>query len=350
MSMKMLRRQFLKAAGWLGAGTVAGRAVAQQARPIGIDPGAARVRRIGTVPGPFVVRMAGYGPADTSFSQGLALIGERLVERFGDVVDVRQMPNVMDAGFAGTDLSWLVESGVFTAAYATLREPIAELEAAALPFLFGDTASARGAMDGPLGDAAARRIESVLDVRVLGFFENGFRHVSNSVRPVRVPADLRGLKIRVLPTQIRTFELLGAEPINIGLQRAIEALKTGEIDGQENPFANTVTYGIHTLQRYHTATYHSYLSRPIFVNRATFETWPQELQTEIVSATRDAVALQRRLKDAEEIAAAETIRSVGGEIVELTAAERAQFVAAVEPIYAEARSLYAPEVLALIGR
>ena len=339
---RLLRRQFLKGAGWLGAAAVAGRAVAQ--------PSAPDAPRIGTVPGPFVIRMAGYGPPETSFSRGLALIGERLTARFGDAVDVRLMPNVMDAGFAGTDLSWLVESRVFTAAYATLREPIAELEAAALPFLFGDTASARAAMDGALGEAAARRIEAVLDVRVLGFFENGFRHVSNSVRPVHVPADLHGLKIRVLPTQIRTFELLGAEPIDMGLQRAIEALKTGEIDGQENPFANTVTYGIHTLQRYHTATYHSYLSRPVFVNRATFEAWPQELKAEMVAATRDAIALQRRLKDTEEIDAAEIIRSVGGEIVELTAAERAQFVAAVEPIYAEARSLYAPDVLALIGR
>jgi C4-dicarboxylate-binding protein DctP len=153
-----------------------------------------------------------------------------------------------------------------------------------------------------------------------------------------------------LPTQIRTFELLGATPVDMPLQSAIGALRSGELDGQENPFANTVTYGIYPLQRYHTATYHSYLSRPVFVTRSSYEGWPQELKAEIRAAVREAVALQRRLKDQEEEQAAATIRDAGGEIVELGAAQRDAFVRAVAPIYEEASGLYPAELLALVGR
>jgi len=349
----MHRRKFLKSAALLGA-TASARGIelaqAQQTAVTGSEPGASTSRRIGTSAGPFDIRLAGYGPPETSFSRGLSAIGDRLAAKFGDAVNVHYVHNVMDVGYSAGDLSWLVRSGVLTGAYATLRESIPELELAALPFLFADTASARAAMDGPLGQAAARSIEAMLDVRVLGFFENGFRHVSNNVHPVHVPADLRGLRIRVLPTQIRTFELLGAEPVDMPLQAAIGALASGELDGQENPFANTVTYKIYPLQRYHTATYHSYLSRPVFVNRTMFESWPRELAEEFEAATRDAVALQRRLKDQEEEQAATTIRDAGGEIVELTQSERAQFVAAVAPIYEEAKAIYSSDQLALVGR
>jgi TRAP-type C4-dicarboxylate transport system substrate-binding protein len=296
--------------------------------------------------------MAGYGPPDTSFSQGLKRIGDQLTAHFGATVDVRYMFNVMDIGYAGgTDIPWLVDAGLLTVGYATLSaQVVPELEVAALPFVFSDTASARAAMDGPLGQAAARNIEAQLDVVVLGFFENGFRHISNNIRPVHSLADMRGLKIRVLPVQQRTFELLGADPQPLPLDKVVAGLESGELDGQENPFANAVTYGLHTLQRYHTATYHSYLSRAILVHRPTFEAWPAALQAELRSAAIDAIALQRRLKDDEEIQAAAIIEQAGGEIVELTPAARTEFVAAVAPLYAEAREQYAPSLLALVGR
>ena len=90
--------------------------------------------------------------------------------------------------------------------------------------------------------------------RILGWFENGFRHISNRVRPVSLPADLEGMHIRVLPSQIqkRTFELLGARPQSMDLTEAIRMIEAGEIDAQENPLANTVTYGVHKFHRFHT--------------------------------------------------------------------------------------------------
>jgi TRAP-type C4-dicarboxylate transport system substrate-binding protein len=295
--------------------------------------------------------MAGYGPSTTSFSRGLDRIGERLEDRFGNAVEPKYIYNVSDVGYGGAgDLHWLVDAGILTLAYATMSTGIPELEVAALPFLFSDSATARAAMDGPLGDAAITRIEAENNYRVLGFFENGFRHVSNDIRPVHTPADLSGLSIRCLGVQNRTFELLGAEPRNMPLGAAIPLLEDGTIDGQENPFENTVSYGPYLSQRYHTATFHSYLSRAIFIHRPTFDAWPEAWQTEMRTAVRDAVIYQRGLHDQAEIDSQEIIREAGGEIVELTPEQRAEFVDAVAPIYADAETRYSRELLSLVGR
>ena len=298
---------------------------------------------------PIPIVMGGYGPSSTSFSLGLKKIGDRLEEKFGDAVNVRYVYNVMDVGFSGgSDLKWLVEAGILTLGYLTMADGVPELELAALPFLFSDSTTARAAMDGKLGSSATLRIEAAGSYKVLGYFENGFRHVSNNVRPVQEPDDLRGLTIRSLPVQARIFEALGATPYAISLLAAIDAIKKGAIDGQENPLANTVTYGIYPYQRFHTITNHSYLSRPIFVHRPSFEAWPEALQVEMERAAKDAVIFQRELHDQEELAASKIIETAGGIIHRLTPEARAKFIQSTESVYIEARTRYSNELLSLV--
>ena len=335
------KRRFLKSMALAGAGGLAASLVpttgnAQQ------TPSPATSNRPGRV------RLAGYSPSTTSFSRGMRHIGERIQAEAGGGLNVDYLYNVLEIGYGGGDLRWLVDAGVLTMGYTTITD-VPELELAALPFLFTDTAAARAAMDGPLGAAATASLEAANNYRILGYFENGFRHVSNNIRPVRTLEDLQGLRIRVLGAQRRTFELLGADARPMDLTAAIEGLREGALDGQENPFANTVTYNIYPLQRYHTATYHSYLSRPIFVHRPTFDGWPEAIQAAARSAAREAVTLQRELHDAEELQAQEVIREAGGEIVELSTEALAPFVAAVEPLYAEASRRYPRELLAMVG-
>jgi TRAP-type C4-dicarboxylate transport system substrate-binding protein len=298
--------------------------------------------------------MGGYGPATTGFSLALKKIGDRLVARFGSDVEVKYVYNILDLGYRGEDILWLVESGVLTLGYQSssyLTERVPDLGIADLPFLFPDTTAARAAMDGRLGQVLTERIEAGMDYRILGWFENGFRHVSNRVRPVRMPADLAGMTIRVLPSKVqaRTFELLGAEPRIMDLSEAIAAVKAGTLDAQENPFFNTVTYGVHTFHRFHTATGHFYLSRPIFVHRPSFDAWPMDLQDEMRAAVGEAVDFQRDLHVKEEDGAAADIRAAGGQILELTPEQHEAFVAAVTPIYGEARQQYSQELLSMVN-
>ena len=304
------------------------------------------------MPEPIRIRMGGYGPAATGFSRALKLIGDRLVAQLGDRVEVKYVWNIMDLGYRAEDILWLVEHGLLTLGYQSssyLADRVPELGLVDLPFLFADTAAARAAMDGGLGDRLARRIEERMGYRVLGWLENGFRHISNRVRPVRTPADLAGLRIRVLPSKVqeRTFELLGAVPQRMDLTQAIEMIKTGAIDAQENPLSNTVTYGVHRLHRFHTLTGHFYVSRPILLHRAAFDAWPEDLRHAMRAAVNAAVAFQRELHVQEEEDARRTIAAAGCELIELSAGERRAFAAAVAPQLEDARATYGRELLAL---
>jgi tripartite ATP-independent transporter DctP family solute receptor len=302
---------------------------------------------------PITIRMGGYGPPSTGFSQALKRIGDRLTAQFEDRVGVKYVWNIMDFGYKAEDILWLVESGVLTLGYQSssyLTDRVPELGFVDLPFLFNSTARARRAIDGALGARLAQAIEQRVNYRVLGWFENGFRHISNRVRPIHTPADLKGLTIRVLPSQVqkRTFDLLGATPMIMDLTEAIAMIKAGEIDAQENPLTNTVTYGVHKFHRFHTLSNHFYISRPIFLHRPTFESWPEDLRAAMQIAIAEAVAFQRDLHVREENEAQRAIDAEQGETVTLTADEHAAFVAAVQPLLREARRFYGEDLFRLL--
>jgi TRAP-type C4-dicarboxylate transport system substrate-binding protein len=344
----MSRRRFLKTAALMGAGVMGvglaapRRAFAQQTAPT------SATKR------PIRILMAGYGPSSTGFSLALKRIGDRLKARFGDEVDIKYVYNVLDLGYREDDLNWMVESGVLTLAYQSsgyFTPDVPALGVADLPYLFPDVQAARAAFDGGFGQALAATLEAGLNCRVLGYFEAGVSQFSNALRPVRAPADMKGMRVRVRPSKVqaRTFELLGGEPKPMDLSEFAEALKTGAVDAQENPFPNTVTYGVHKFHRFHTVTNQHYQSRQVFVHRTSFDAWPRPLQDEMRAAVKDAVNFQRglHLKEVDDAAAA--IRSEGGEILELTAQEREAFVRAVTPIYNEARREYPGDLLGLVG-
>ncbi len=296
------------------------------------------------------IRMGGYGPASTGFSRALKFIGDRLSAQFGDRIDVKYVWNIMDFGYRSEDILWLVESGVLSLGYQSssyLTDRVPELGVVDLPFLFANRDHARGAMDGALGGTLAQAIEDKVEYRIVGWFENGFRHISNRLRPVRSPADLAGMTIRVLPSEIqkRTFALLGAVPQRLDLTEALERIVAGTIDAQENPLANTVTYGAHKFHPFHTLTGHFYISRPIFICRAQFDAWPQPLQEAMRRAAAEAVMFQRALAIEEEIEAARAIAAQGCRIEELSGEEHDAFVRTVAPMMREAHDVYGAEMM-----
>jgi TRAP-type C4-dicarboxylate transport system substrate-binding protein len=302
---------------------------------------------------PITIRMGGYGPPTTSFSRSLQLIGDALDAEFGKRVDIKYVWNIMDFGYRAEDILWLVEDGVLTLGYQSssyLTDRVPELGFVDLPFLFEKRDQARAAIDGALGGFLSEKIEQRVNYRILGWFENGFRQISNRLHAVHAPADLKGMRIRVLPSdvQARTFALLGAVPLRMDLTEAIDRIKAGTIDAQENPFANTVTYGVHKFHRFHSVTNHFYISRPIFLHRPAFEGWPDDLRRAMGAAVKRAVDFQRELAIEEDRAARVAILAEGCEIAELTPHQHAQFRAAVAPLTAEARGTYGREMFDMI--
>jgi len=153
---------------------------------------------------PIKFRMGGYGPPTTGFSKSLKFIGDRLEAEFGPRVAIDYVWNIMDHGYKAEDILTLVENGEMTLGYQSssyLTDRVPELGFVDLPFLFANNAQARGAMDGALGALLARKTEERINYRILGWFENGFRHISNKLRPIHLPADMKDMKIRVLPSR-----------------------------------------------------------------------------------------------------------------------------------------------------
>src|SRR5258708_35170793 len=163
---------------------------------------------------PIQIRRGGYGPATTGFSRALKRMGDRRTAQLGDRLDIKYVWNIMDLGYRAEDILWLVEHGLLTLGYQSssyLTDRVPDLGFVVLPFLFARTEEARAAVDGALGQLLARKIEEKVNYRILGWFENGFRHLSNRLRPVHLPAHLAGMRIRVLPSRVHapTLELPG---------------------------------------------------------------------------------------------------------------------------------------------
>jgi tripartite ATP-independent transporter DctP family solute receptor len=301
------------------------------------------------------IRMGGYGPPATGFSKALKFIGDRLQTQFGDGVAIDYVWNIMEHGYRAEDILRLVESGEMTLGYQSssyLTDRVPELGFVDLPFLFADNRQARAAMDGALGEFLVRKTEERVNFRILGWLENGFRHISNRLRPIHRPADMKGMKIRVLPSEIhrRTFELLGAVALRLDLSEAIAMIKAGTLDAQENPLANTVTYGVHRFHKFHTLTSHFYVSRPVFLNRPSFEAWPDELKRAMQGAVTEAVAFQRKLALEEQAAARQAIEEAGCEFVVLSDKEHGAFADTVQPLLADARKVYGNAMFKLVPK
>jgi tripartite ATP-independent transporter DctP family solute receptor len=302
---------------------------------------------------PIKIRMAGYGPPTTGFSKSLKFIGDKLQAEFGARIALDYVWNIMDHGYKAEDILTLVENGEMTMGYQSssyLTDRVPELGFVDLPFLFANNKQARGAMDGALGAYLVKKTEERINYRILGWFENGFRHISNKLRPIHLPADMKDMKIRVLPSDIqkRTFELIGAKPMRMDLTKAIAMIKAGTLDAQENPLANTVTYGVHKFHKFHTLSSHFYISRPIFFHRTAFDAWPDDLKRAMQKAVTQAVAFQRKLAVEENEQSRQAILDAGCEIVELDAREHAAFVEAVQPLLADAKKMYGEEMFRMV--
>ena len=177
---------------------------------------------------------------------------------------------------------------------AFLGRTVPELEAVSLPFMFPSREVAYKVMDG----AAVDLIEGKMADKgftSLGFMELGSRQVTNSVRPVKTMADLKGLKIRMQPieTHLATFRALGANPQPMDIKEVYSALEQKVIDGQDNPFALILASRFYEVQKHVTNTGHFFDFIAVVANKKKFESLSPEHQKIVRTAMANAIATQR---------------------------------------------------------
>ena len=214
-----------------------------------------------------------------------------------------------------------------------------------LPFLMTDEASMKRLFE---SDAALEILAS-LDKRNLHgvtYWGAGFRHMTNNVRPINQPSDLKGIKMRTLqaPTILATYRAYGANPTAMAYVEVYNGLQQGVVEGQENPLANISSMKFYEVQKYMTLTGHAYHTYAAVVNKAAWNSLPPDLQAVMTQAFKEGRDYSRQLTSEDE---KKTIDKIKGqiEIRELTAENKAKFITASQPIYKEFESKITPDLM-----
>lgn len=206
-----------------------------------------------------------------------------------------------------------------------------------MPFLFTNTAGADQVFDGEIGQNISQTIEEKGGVHILGYFENGFRNITNSKKEIHVPEDIKGMKIRTPESEVylKTFELLGANPTPMPFSEVFTALQQNTIDGQENPFNTIYLNNLFEVQDYVTRTGHIYSPHVFCMNADFYNGLPEEDRAAVDEAARAAVEVNRSLSRELDEQYMQNLTDAGMTVTELTSEEKAQWVEAVSPIYAQ---------------
>ncbi len=203
-----------------------------------------------------------------------------------------------------------------------------------IPFLFRDYAHARAVLDGPIGQELLTKFPAKGMVG-LAWAENGFRHMTNSKRPVNGPEDLRGLKMRTMenPIHIEAYRQFGILPTPMAFTEVFTALQQGTVDGQENPLSVITAAKLDQVQKYLSLTGHVYSPAVFLINKAQWDKLSQADKQAFLDAAKEAVKANRARVDDDERKAVADLRAKGMTVAENV--DKAKFQVALAPVYAD---------------
>ena len=207
---------------------------------------------------------------------------------------------------------------------------VPEYAAFGMPFLFSTAAQAFKVLDGTLGkELAAKSADKGLIV--LGYWDNGIRHMTDSKRPITKVEDMKGLKMRTPPDTVLVdiMKALGAEAQQIKFAELYVALQQGVVDGQENPVMNFHASKLYEVQKHLALTSHQFQMTPLLMSKRSWDRLSGADQKVVQEAAEEATALQRKLSQESEDSLLADIKSKG---VQVTTVDKEAFQKATEPV------------------
>ncbi len=212
-----------------------------------------------------------------------------------------------------------------------------------LPFLFRDKAHAYKVLDGPIGTALLAELEK-RNIIGLAFWENGFRHVTNVRREIKVPADLKGLKLRTMENRVHmaAFRQLEASPTPMAFSEVFTALQTRTLDGQENPIPVIFTSRFYEVQKFLSLTGHVYSPAPLMVSKHTWDKLTEEQKSIFRSAAIEARDYERDLITRQENEQVDKLKAAG---MTVTLVDKSLFQRATLPVYAQFEKEFGKELI-----
>ncbi len=279
----------------------------------------------------FTIRLAHNHSEEGMYYKGSVKFIELVEERSGGRIEVEHFP----AGQLGSDRDiqegvqlGTIEAGISSSPVALINDYFKLLDA---PYLFVSREHVTKVLDSELGQKLAKPLEEV-GIKHLGYWENGFRQITNNTRPINKPEDLKGIKLRTPenPVRMTTFKTLGANPVPMSFKEVFGALQQGVIDGQENPLATIYQASLQEVQKYLSLTGHVYSPTHLLMNKDLFDSMPKDLQQVLVDAGREVAVAMRELGAENDGKLADVIEKTG---VEVNQADVKAFVAKAKPVW-----------------
>jgi C4-dicarboxylate-binding protein DctP len=216
---------------------------------------------------------------------------------------------------------------------------VKEFEVFDLPYIFPTKAALYAVTEGPIGRGILQKLEPK-GITGLAYWDNGFK-VMSANKPLRMPADFKGLKMRIQQSRVLDAQMraLGAYPQPLAFSEVHRALAAGVVDGTENPPSNIYTQKMHEVQKHITMSHHGYLGYAVIVNKKFWDGLPADVRDSLEQAMVAATSYEKTIAQRDNDAAMEAIKKTGKTaIYELSAAEQAAWRNALLPVHKEMES------------
>ena len=225
---------------------------------------------------------------------------------------------------------------------------VPEMNVLDLPFLFRDASHAYKVLDGEIGRGLLDKFEAV-GINGLAFWENGFRHVTTGKTPVERPADLKGLKIRVMENRVHqaAFRQLGADATPMAWGEVFTSLQQGLLDAQENPIPIVSTFKLYEVQKYLSLTGHVYSPAPVLMSKKTWDRMPPDVQKILLDTAMEVAKIQRQLNRGQEEKQVGELRAKGMTVIEKP--DRNAFREAMKPVFDQFQGQFGKDLVQRIA-
>ncbi len=293
----------------------------------------------------YTLKFANPVPKDHSWGRAAEVFKDLVAEATNGKVEIQ----VYHAGSLGKIREVLEMAKVGTVDFVLsgtghVTGHVPELGITVLPYLWKDTDTMFQALDGPFGQYLGE-ILSDKGFEVVGWWDNGFRHVTNNARPIMKVSDMKGLKIRCLPAKVHVdfFKALGASPTPMGWTELYQALQQGVVDAQENPPAMVYLGKLHEVQKYYSLTSHVNEPGNVLMSKASMNKLPKELQLAVKIAAQKATIWQRKANAEDNEAVIKKLIDAGLKINEVPDATKAEFRKIAHDVYPGAIKGFGPK-------
>ena len=295
------------------------------------------------------IRFGHLNNTDHPVSMGVKRFAEILAAKSGGKMKVQEFP----ANQLGNELQQqsALQGGVqqmSAPATTSLAGVVKEFGLIDFPFSVASFEQADQLLDGPLGQALIAKLPEK-GLVALGYWDLGFRNVTNSKHPITRPEDLQGLKIRVIPNPVflETFKAFKANPVPLPFAELYGALESKAVDGQENPYAVILSNKFYEVQKFVSATNHVYAANIMLVSKKFWDTLTPTEQQWMREAANEARAYQRQVSRDAARKAVGDLQARGAQFNELSPEQQARMRQIALPAIASFTSQYDPAIVKL---